>query len=525
MPATSEENMLSEKELLRKQKKAILGKKRNEKLKEDPRYLFIKNILVGSRKKIDTPDYKPSKPSIDKWNKFEIVEKDLSLHPGLFEKWSKLFQKLNDDLVEKSKPPVCLIQDTDDEDEGKEETKENFVEPEEEPKEEPKEKDSLDFLDDLSEKFYQFATTKEEDKKPFDNRQFAKYMESFDTVGLELAKQYIEMKLKYPFDKRFIYSEEKTNAQEIYFTSEDVRLHIENRTDCSESHKKSQLNYYKRKEDKFSSNDLYVDSPFILKIIDNPNFRESVKQFLTAHKFHENVHFKDAYNQLENYRKEKKHESTEKVESRTDTEPLKLTYGDLIELTETFLTPNSNICCPYELIISRMYHLNDCHIRNDFHEIHLKKPNNNKKANYLDLKTKKFHLNVYKTEGKAKHGEKIYKIDDLTIDFIKDSLKDSPRKYLFSSKTDPNKPMTPGECSKYLRDPIKRLLDTSMTISDLRAAHATWANRVYPDGSKVLSLAEREKIADYMCHSLEMQQTTYLRKASIETIPFENSTK
>lgn len=495
MPATSEENMMSEKELLRKQKKAILGKKRNEKLKENPRYLFIKNILIGSRKKLDTPDYKPTKPSIDKWNKFEIVEKDLEHHPGLFEKWSKLFQKLNDDLVEKSKPPVCLITDTDDENEGKEETKKNFVEPKEDP---------LDFLDGLSEKFYQYATTKEEGKKLFDNRQFAKYIESFDTIGLELAKQYIEMKLKYPWDQRFIYNADK----KIYFTSEDVKTYIENRTDCEESTKKIALNYYQKKEDYFTSEDLYVESPFIKKILPNKNFRESIKKFLTYHDYHTRSQFKEVYKYMEHYRIEEKYKKDDETEKRNLTQKLPITYDEIIDMVENKLTDEN------EIIANRLYHLNDCHLRIDFDKIHIEQSSESK--NFIDIDSKKLHITPVKT-GNV-YNEIVYDIDDKTMGIIKKSLESNPRKYLFCSPKNTNQPIIKRDMSKLLRDPIKRIYDKDVEIKDLRSLHETHANRENPDGSKVLTNKERDEHAFKMAHTRREADKTYVRKQSVVTV-------
>lgn len=483
-----------------KEKKALSDKKYRDKMKSHPEYekkQFIKNTLKGNRKKLDDPEYKPTKPSIDKWNRLNITAEDIE--EELFEKWSKLFQKTNDELIEKSKPPVCLITDTDDEDEGKEETKENFVEPKEEPKEDP-----LDFLDGLSDEFYQFATTKEEGKKPFDNREFAKYIETFDTIGLELAKQYIQMKLKYPWDNRFIYNVDK----KVYFTSEDVKTYIENRTDCVESTKKIALNYYQKKEDYFTSDDLYVDSPFVNKILPNKNFRESIKKFLTYHDYHTRTQFKEVYKYMEEYRIDEKYKKDDETEKRNLTQKLPVTYDQIIDMVENKLTDEN------EIIANRLFHIN-CPLRNDFCKINLGAEFCDS-GNFIDFEKNKLFIYPKKT-GKI-YGQLEYDIDDKTMKLIKESYEKQPRKFLFSSSFDTDFPMIERTCSRLLRDPIERFFDVKVTISNLRAIHETHANRENPDGTKVLSNKERDEHARKMAHTRTVADKHYVRKQSIETI-------
>ena len=512
--------------LTKTQKRAISDKKHLSKMKLEPdfpRKEFIKNILIGSRKKLEGT-YKPSAPSKKNWDQFHITSDDINdkIYPGLFNRWNDLFENLKNKSSDIIKHPVCqIIDDTDDdkdeqvpEQQGVEESKESEQQPEqvcvEECKNEEAEEDPFEFLENITNDFYQYASTNQPQKKPFDNKEFAKYIESFDTIGLELAKHYIDMKLKYPWDNRFIFSEDKIkiNNKKVYFTSEDIKTHIENRT-CSDTHKKNQLYYYNNKKNAFTSNDLYVDSPFVIKLMERTSFRESIKQYLTSQGLHETAQYKAVYAQLETFRKNNQHLNKQNVEIRNDTEALKVTRNQLVKMTES-LTGD-------ERIISRLYHLNTCHIRNDFHTVYLKKQT--QKANYLDLGTNKFYLNIYKSEGKGLNDEKIYDIDEVTISLIKESIKIYPRTFLFCSKYDPNLPMDPKESSELLRNPVKRTFNIeSLYISDLRSAHATWAYRVYSNNQKVLNLAEREKIASDMCHSTEMQQSTYLRKRSIETI-------
>tara|TARA_B110000285_G_scaffold177423_1_gene199283 strand:+ start:22 stop:759 length:738 start_codon:yes stop_codon:yes gene_type:complete len=244
--------------------------------------------------------------------------------------------------------------------------------------------------------------------------------------------------------------------------------------------------------------------------MDRTSFRESIKQYFTSQGLHETAQYKAVYEQMETFRKNMEYFNKQNVELRNDTEYLKVTRNQLVKMTES-LTGD-------ERIISRLYHLNTCHIRNDFHTVYLKKQT--EKANYLDLDENKFYLNIYKTEGKGNHDEKIYDIDGFTISLIKESIKIFPRTFLFCSKYDPNLPMDPKESSELLRTPVKRTfnIERGLYISDLRSSHATWAQRIYSNNQKVLSLAQREKIAYEMCHSIEMQQSTYLRKRSIETI-------
>ena len=519
MLGNNSKNIMDETKVLTKtQKKAISDAKYLAKMKLEPgfkRAQFIKNTLKGNRAKLDNPNFKPTSPSIMNWNKFDITVDDIGSE--LFNKWNELFAKLNNDLNRKA--PICqIIDDIDDDEEVPEQVPEQIdqidqvdqVGVEESKNEEVEEDDQFEFLENITNDFYQYASTNQPQKKPFDNKEFAKYIESFDTIGLELAKHYIDMKLKYPWDNRFIFSEDKIkiNNKKVYFTSEDIKTHIENRT-CSDTHKKNQLYYYNNKKNAFTSNDLYVDSPFVIKLMERTSFRESIKQYLTSQGLHETAQYKAVYAQLETFRKNNQHLNKQNVEIRNDTEALKVTRNQLVKMTES-LTGD-------ERIISRLYHLNTCHIRNDFHTVYLKKQT--QKANYLDLGTNKFYLNIYKSEGKGLNDEKIYDIDEVTISLIKESIKIYPRTFLFCSKYDPNLPMDPKESSELLRNPVKRTFNIeSLYISDLRSAHATWAYRVYSNNQKVLNLAEREKIASDMCHSTEMQQSTYLRKRSIETI-------
>ena len=274
------------------------------------------------------------------------------------------------------------------------------------------------------------------------------------------------------------------------------------------------MNYYKNKEDAFTSSDLFVDSPFVLKILPNRNFRESIKQYLRSNNFHENIHFKDVYDQMEQYRIDENFANQDKVEERNATEVLPLTYDQLIDMTENKLTDED------EIIANRLYHYT-CHLRNDFHSILIADSamveylgDNPNHLNFLDMENSKLHITPVKT-GKV-YEEIVYDVDEKTMQIIHESLCKKPRKFLFCSARDRHLPLNTTDMSKLLRDPIKRIFNVDLEIRHLRAIHETYANREYENGVKVLTNKERDKFARHkMAHTKNTAEKTYVRRKSI----------
>ena len=165
-------------------------------------------------------------------------------------------------------------------------------------------------------------------------------------------------------------------------------------------------------------------------------------------------------------------------------------------------------------------------VRLDFHELKKDYYGNlsiNKNSNWFNMKDKTILLNNFKTDGK--YGTKKYHLDDTTFELLKeycDSQKISTG-YIFPELMDKEN-LKSTKFSNYFRGIIKKELDididVSLTVSDLRAAFVTHAWRVYPNETHVLSLDERQEIASQMCHTIDTAEETYLRRASLEKVPY-----
>jgi hypothetical protein len=116
-----------------------------------------------------------------------------------------------------------------------------------------------------------------------------------------------------------------------------------------------------------------------------------------------------------------------------------------------------------------------------------------------------FYVRDYKTVGT--HGTWTKKIIEVLFKCIMKSLKDRPRTYLFEN--------TKGEryqsssFSKYVSDTFKRHLGVGLGVTDLRHLFVTFTLAKNP------SMQERQRVADEMGHSTELQSMYNIATPSI----------
>ena len=142
--------------------------------------------------------------------------------------------------------------------------------------------------------------------------------------------------------------------------------------------------------------------------------------------------------------------------------------------------------------------------RADYNELKIVKGDKNLKEdeNYLVLTTQKnsyILLNNYKT---SKHyGELKEKLHSDLVREIKKSLKEHPRKYLFTKLyKDQTEPLNKNDYSKYLKRTFSKYFDKDITINHLRH------NYISEIDFNKTKLEDLEKISKSMGHTLRKQQ-------------------
>ena len=145
-------------------------------------------------------------------------------------------------------------------------------------------------------------------------------------------------------------------------------------------------------------------------------------------------------------------------------------------------------------------------LRDDFGDVEFitsRKSETDGKQNYLNLRAKELVLNNYKTSNK--YGKQRFKLSDELIKKIKKSLKEDPRLYLFSSKTNNMKPagsMTHTLASIFMKAGIKG----KDKVNLLR--HAKLSEEL--DGENLKDKDKRRELFEKMLHS-PFTQLKYLR--------------
>jgi len=170
-----------------------------------------------------------------------------------------------------------------------------------------------------------------------------------------------------------------------------------------------------------------------------------------------------------------------------------VTWQDVINKRNT-LTPGS----PEHLLLSLYTYLPP--VRADYFEVRLNPPTairDDPHSNYIQLETKTLVIRDFKT---AKTYEEIkHTLPEPLYETLTQSLKQTPRNYLFVMPSDPTRPYDRGGFSKWANKVLSSLFNVSMTLTSLR--HLFISTLDFNARS-----SELEKIGNAMGHSLSMQK-------------------
>lgn len=144
-------------------------------------------------------------------------------------------------------------------------------------------------------------------------------------------------------------------------------------------------------------------------------------------------------------------------------------------------------------------------IRDDYGEVRITTKDLDT-GNYYNTKTKKLHLNDYKTSGK--YGGQVISLPKPLTDLIHGSLLKKPRNYLFT-RLDTTKPY--GKMTGFVKKVFAKYADIPESKANINHLRHSYVSHEYAKAD--FNLAAKRKLARKMLHDVETAKNMYLSQS------------